>query len=106
MRRFDHLPLHADVPLGQQPLNGPAREAGQLAAQKHIQPLPRQRFVNNNYFRAGGVQGTEAGLAAARPLAFSCSCFQERRINRPTPTQMALSAMLKAGKPSSAPLRR
>jgi hypothetical protein len=106
MRRFDDFPLDTDVAFGQEPLNGAAREAGQLAAQKDIQPLPGKGFVNNKNFGGGVVQGTEAGLEAARPLVISCSCFQERRINRPTPTQMALSAMLKAGKPSSAPPRR
>jgi hypothetical protein len=119
MRRFDDLAIDADVALGQKPLDGAAREIGQLAAQKDIQPLPRERHVNQMegnrwiHFLLGpplpiqmGLQGTEADLAAARPLAFSCSCFQERRISRPTPTQIALSAMLKAGKPISSPLRR
>jgi hypothetical protein len=104
MRRFDRLAIDADVAFRQQPLNGPARELRPFAAQENIQPLPRQRFVNNKNVRR--VQGAEAGLAASRPLAFSCSCFQESRINKPTPTQMALSATLNAGKPSSAPLRR
>jgi len=106
MGRLDDLAVDADMTFGQEALDGAAGEARQLAAQKDIQPLKRQRFVNYKNFGAGGIQGTEAGLEAARPLAFSCSCFQERRMSRPTPTHIALSATLKAGKPSSVPPRR
>jgi hypothetical protein len=43
MGRFDDFPIDADVAPGQKPLDGAAREIGQLAAQKNIQPLPRER---------------------------------------------------------------
>ena len=44
-----------------------------------------------------------AGAGAFSGVSFSCHDIKKRR---PTPTQMALSAMLKAGNPISVPLPR
>src|ERR1700744_5421370 len=100
--------MDENVSFGQQPLNRAAGNLGKLAAQEDIQaPAGKRLAYGQRGWRHGAQWSARApsGTATVRSGALrpSSSCFQETKINRPTPTQIALSAMLKAGKPISRP---
>src|SRR4051812_19833271 len=95
---FDDLAIDADVTLFDKSLEGAAGNGGKLFAQECVESLGRQRFFNRQMF------GARAHGNASSVFFGVCSFFQVMRKIKPTPVQIAVSAMLKAGKPGSPPL--
>ena len=113
--------IDPDMPLRQQPLNGPARDAGKLAPQEGVQPFQRKRLLDGDFVSQVQRMPFDLGDQSSPPPALrhsqlpalasgaggagAADSSRETRMSSPTPTQMALSATLKAGKPISAPPR-
>jgi hypothetical protein len=63
MGGFGRAAIDADMPLRQQPLNGPARDAGKLRPQKSVQPLQRKRLPDGDL--AGRFHGLQFNVERA-----------------------------------------
>ena len=111
MRGFGGAAIDADKALGEQALNGAAGSSGKLGAQKGVQPFRGSRLPDGDLAWRGQT-GRWSSIFNPPPAFFeaggaaAASGRKERRMSRPTPRQIALSATLKAGKPISSPPRR
>src|ERR1700722_4528130 len=102
MRGFDDAPVQPHIALFDEPFEKGAGRGGKFFAQILVEPRVGQGSFDNKMFHAaGGHWGTHLLAAFCGVPSF----FKVMRKINPTPVQIALSAMLKAGKPSSRPLR-
>lgn len=103
MGRPGGFPVNPNIARSQQPLNGAAGKSGKFPAQKNVQSFERKGLLDDELpvLHASAPRSSRTFVFAA-----SASFFHESNISSPTPVQIALSAILKAGKPISSPLRR
>ncbi len=99
LRGLDPQAVDEDVAFLDEPLQRAARSGGEPFAQEFVQPRGGQGFFDDEAFRALAHAVVCAGEWG------EVSLFQVIRKTRATPVQMAESATLKAGKPSSRPSR-
>src|SRR5581483_12195765 len=102
---FDGAAIDQNAPLLKQSLDGSAGNARQPVAQESVQTPARKRAFDRERLEAAHSLDGKASSFGSGGVP-GVSSFQETSMRRPTPTQMALSATLKAGKPISSPLRR
>ena len=97
---LDDLAVHQDVALLDQALQVAARGGGIFFGKIFVQPPGGQGFLDGEIFRA--VAHDEVCVERSA----ECSCFQVIKNISVTPVQMAESATLNAGNPSSPAPRR
>ena len=107
VRGLDGLAVDADVALFDEPPDGAARDGGKFFAQESVEPRVGLRLFDEEGFVARGhLEIANYKLRIANRQSAFCggvSFFQFNRKISPTPTQMPLSARLKAGTPCSRP---
>ncbi len=107
MRRvggFHRAAINADMTFFNQPLDGAAGNRRKFFTQEIVQPLGRESFFNQENF--GAIRHSPVQLDGEVSTALTWRSLRQVRINTsPTPVQIALSAILKAGKPWASPLR-
>jgi len=108
MSRFDRAVVDPDMALFNQPLDRSAGHRGVTVGQELIQSFSGPGLFNGEALRtlshAGVGRGARHGLGSGGALA-GLVC-QDRIKSKATPTHMALSAMLNAGKLAISPSRR
>src|SRR5690349_12983744 len=108
VRGFYPMAIDEDIPLFDQALDGAARYVWNFPPQPDIQTHSWKRLFDGENLRRGSRRfpGIRSHLPVGDSAGLAVRSFRNVIKNTsPTPVQIALSATLKAGKPSSPPLR-